>query len=42
MACLDDLLSVKALEADGVTGVIVGKALYEGAFSLEDAIRALA
>lgn len=42
VACLDDLLSVKALEADGVTGVIVGKALYEGAFSLEDAIRALA
>lgn len=42
VARLEDLLLVKALETTGVTGIIVGKALYEEAFSLVDAIRVLA
>jgi len=42
VASLSDLLAIKALEKDGVTGVIIGKALYEQAFSLNDAIEALA
>jgi phosphoribosylformimino-5-aminoimidazole carboxamide ribotide isomerase len=36
-----DLLSLLALEPAGVTGIIVGKALYTGAFSLTDALRAV-
>jgi phosphoribosylformimino-5-aminoimidazole carboxamide ribotide isomerase len=36
-----DLLSLLTLEPLGVTGVIVGKALYAGAFSLREAIRAV-
>lgn len=35
---LDDLRAVKALEPLGVTGVIVGRALYEGAFTLPEAL----
>jgi phosphoribosylformimino-5-aminoimidazole carboxamide ribotide isomerase len=38
---LTDLLSVLTLEPLGVTGVIVGKALYAGAFSLPDALQAV-
>ena len=42
VSSLDDLVRLKAVEQDGVTGVIIGKALYEGAIMLEDAIRILA
>lgn len=42
VSTLDDLVRLKNLEQDGVTGVIIGKALYEGAVRLEDAIRILA
>jgi phosphoribosylformimino-5-aminoimidazole carboxamide ribotide isomerase len=38
---LTDLLSLLALEPQGVTGVIVGKALYSGNVSLQEAIRAI-
>ena len=37
---LDDIASLSALEADGVDSVIIGKALYESRFSLEEAIAA--
>ena len=36
-----DLLSLLALEAQGVTGVIVGRALYTGDISLREALRAI-
>lgn len=38
---LTDLLSLLGLEHQGVTGVIVGKALYSGNVSLREAIRAI-
>jgi 1-(5-phosphoribosyl)-5-[(5-phosphoribosylamino)methylideneamino] imidazole-4-carboxamide isomerase/N-(5'phosphoribosyl)anthranilate isomerase len=38
---LDDLRALAKLEADGVEGVIVGKALYAGAFTLPEALAAL-
>jgi phosphoribosylformimino-5-aminoimidazole carboxamide ribotide isomerase len=40
VAALSDITALKALEADGVEGVIVGKALYEKAFTLEEAMKA--
>lgn len=42
IASLDDLKMVKTLEADGVAGCVVGRALYEGTFTLKDARAALA
>ncbi|MFN7954548.1 MAG: 1-(5-phosphoribosyl)-5-[(5-phosphoribosylamino)methylideneamino]imidazole-4-carboxamide isomerase [bacterium] len=39
---LEDLASLKPLEADGVIGVISGRALYEGTLDLDAAIRYLA
>ena len=38
VASLKDIQSLKGLEGDGVEGVIVGRALYGGAFSLQEAI----
>lgn len=38
VASLDDIRRLKALENDGVEGVIVGRALYSGAFKLREAI----
>lgn len=35
---LDDIRRLRALESDGVEGVIVGRALYSGAFSLREAV----
>ncbi|HZS48598.1 MAG TPA: 1-(5-phosphoribosyl)-5-[(5-phosphoribosylamino)methylideneamino]imidazole-4-carboxamide isomerase [Blastocatellia bacterium] len=35
---LDDLQKLKEIEADGVDSVIVGKALYEGRFTLKEAL----
>jgi phosphoribosylformimino-5-aminoimidazole carboxamide ribotide isomerase len=40
VATLDDIYGVKDLEDAGVDSVIVGKALYEGVFSLEEALDA--
>jgi phosphoribosylformimino-5-aminoimidazole carboxamide ribotide isomerase len=37
VATLDDIRALKPLEKEGVEGVIVGKALYSGAFPLRDA-----
>lgn len=41
VSSLTDILSLLALEPLGVQGVIVGKALYTGTLSLEEAIRAV-
>ncbi len=38
ISSLDDIKGLKALESSGVCGVIIGKALYTGAFALKDAI----
>ena len=40
VATLDDIRALKELEEFGVDSVIVGKALYEGSFSLEEALDA--
>lgn len=41
VSSITDLLSLLALEPSGVTGVIVGRALYTGDVSLKDAIQAI-
>lgn len=38
---LDDLLALKALESSGVSGSIVGKAIYEGRFTVKEALKAV-
>ena len=38
VSTLDDLRAISGLVSDGVEGAIVGKALYAGAFSLEEAL----
>ena len=38
---LDDLVALKELESLGVEGVIAGKALYAGAFTVEEALATL-
>ena len=40
IATLDDLRALAALGSDVIEGAITGRALYEGAFSLEDALLA--
>jgi phosphoribosyl isomerase A len=42
ISTLDDLRAISALVPDGVEGAIVGTALYEGAFTLEEALAAVA
>jgi phosphoribosylformimino-5-aminoimidazole carboxamide ribotide isomerase len=39
VATLDDIRRLLPLEKDGVEGVIVGRALYAGAFKFKDAVR---
>ncbi|MBM3245494.1 MAG: 1-(5-phosphoribosyl)-5-[(5-phosphoribosylamino)methylideneamino]imidazole-4-carboxamide isomerase [Candidatus Omnitrophica bacterium] len=39
ISSLDDLRRLKLLVKDGLTGIIVGKALYEGRFTLQQALR---
>lgn len=39
VASLDDIRRLKKLEKFGVTGVIIGKALYEGRFTLTEALK---
>lgn len=39
VSCLDDIKILKSLESDGLTGVITGKALYEGKIDLREAIQ---
>jgi phosphoribosylformimino-5-aminoimidazole carboxamide ribotide isomerase len=38
VASLDDILALKEVEANGIAGVIIGKALYTGAVDLAQAI----
>jgi phosphoribosylformimino-5-aminoimidazole carboxamide ribotide isomerase len=38
VSSLDDLKALKSLRADGVSGAIVGKAIYEGRFSVKSAL----
>lgn len=40
VSTIDDITAIKALEPDGVEGIIIGKALYEKNFNLEAAIQA--
>jgi phosphoribosylformimino-5-aminoimidazole carboxamide ribotide isomerase len=40
VASLDDIYALKQLEEYGVDSVIIGKALYEGVFTLEEALDA--
>ena len=42
VSSLDDLRAIARLVGDGVEGAIVGKALYAGAFTLEQALEAVA
>jgi phosphoribosylformimino-5-aminoimidazole carboxamide ribotide isomerase len=39
VSSIDDLRSLKAVSECGIDSVIVGKALYEGRFTLQDALR---
>ncbi|MDT0305302.1 bifunctional 1-(5-phosphoribosyl)-5-((5-phosphoribosylamino)methylideneamino)imidazole-4-carboxamide isomerase/phosphoribosylanthranilate isomerase PriA [Streptomonospora wellingtoniae] len=41
IATLDDLTAIAALTSDGVEGAIMGTALYEGAFTLQQALKAV-
>ncbi|MFP4159640.1 MAG: 1-(5-phosphoribosyl)-5-[(5-phosphoribosylamino)methylideneamino]imidazole-4-carboxamide isomerase [Desulfobacterales bacterium] len=41
VSCLDDIRRLAALETDGVTGIITGRALYEGALDLRSAMELL-
>ncbi|MFC0528859.1 bifunctional 1-(5-phosphoribosyl)-5-((5-phosphoribosylamino)methylideneamino)imidazole-4-carboxamide isomerase/phosphoribosylanthranilate isomerase PriA [Phytohabitans kaempferiae] len=41
VSTLDDLRALSTLEPEGVEGVIVGKALYAGAFTVPEALAAL-
>jgi phosphoribosylformimino-5-aminoimidazole carboxamide ribonucleotide (ProFAR) isomerase len=42
VSSLDDLRAIAELTSIGVEGAIVGKALYAGAFTLEEALAAVA
>ena len=42
ISSVKDLTALKEIEADGVAGCIVGRALYEGTLNLKDAVKALA
>ena len=42
VSSIDDLLTLRAFEPDGLEGAIVGKALYAGRFTVADALAALA
>ena len=42
ISTLDDLRRLRAVAPPNVVGVIVGRALYDGAFSIQDALEALA
>ncbi|MFM7314284.1 MAG: 1-(5-phosphoribosyl)-5-[(5-phosphoribosylamino)methylideneamino]imidazole-4-carboxamide isomerase [Cyanobium sp.] len=41
IGCLEDLLALLPLEAQGVSGVIVGRALYDGRVDLREALQAI-
>lgn len=39
VSSVDDIKMLKGIEGEGVTGVIIGKALYDGSVDLEEALR---
>ncbi|MBI3990894.1 MAG: 1-(5-phosphoribosyl)-5-((5-phosphoribosylamino)methylideneamino)imidazole-4-carboxamide isomerase, partial [Candidatus Omnitrophica bacterium] len=39
ISCLNDIRKLKLLEKKGLTGIIIGKALYEGKFTLAEALK---
>jgi phosphoribosylformimino-5-aminoimidazole carboxamide ribotide isomerase len=39
ISSLDDICRLKTLQKKGVVGVIIGKALYEGKFTLSEALK---
>ncbi|MDB5972628.1 MAG: hisA [Hydrocarboniphaga sp.] len=39
VSTLDDIRRLKDLEGEGVAGAVIGRALYEGGFSLADALK---
>ena len=39
VASLDDIRTLKKYEADGIEGVVIGRALYTGALNLSDALQ---
>jgi len=39
VSSLEDIRKLKALEKDGLCGMIIGKALYEGKFTLQQALK---
>jgi phosphoribosylformimino-5-aminoimidazole carboxamide ribotide isomerase len=39
ISTMEDVIRIKSLAFSGVIGMIIGRALYEGSFSLRDAIR---
>lgn len=41
VSCMDDLKALKQLEPEGVVGVIVGKAIYEGTIDVKEAVKEL-
>lgn len=42
ISSLDDIRKLMELEGDGITGCVIGRALYEGTFSLADAAKIVA
>ncbi|MGH8505102.1 MAG: 1-(5-phosphoribosyl)-5-[(5-phosphoribosylamino)methylideneamino]imidazole-4-carboxamide isomerase [Stenotrophobium sp.] len=39
VSTLDDIRKLKEIEGDGVIGAVIGRALYEGGFTLADALK---
>ncbi|MGH8462033.1 MAG: 1-(5-phosphoribosyl)-5-[(5-phosphoribosylamino)methylideneamino]imidazole-4-carboxamide isomerase [Stenotrophobium sp.] len=39
VSTLDDIRKLKEIESDGVIGAVIGRALYEGGFTLADALK---
>ncbi|MCX5710279.1 MAG: HisA/HisF-related TIM barrel protein, partial [Candidatus Omnitrophica bacterium] len=39
ISSLDDIIKLQKLKNDGLSGIIIGKALYEGKFTLSQAIK---
>ncbi|CAN0571185.1 unnamed protein product, partial [Laminaria digitata] len=42
VATIDDITALKAYEAQGIAGAIIGRALYEGTLEPTDALAAAA
>lgn len=42
VSSMDDIRKLKELEPDGVTGAVIGRALYEGSLNFKDCLKAVA